>query len=72
MSGRPNLYHAENAWIPHATSRCPVSGETIVRVQFACGHISRHEHPASFWTSWAKRGLPFDIVAYQTVQGDAG
>lgn len=63
----PILYHENEGWRLHATSRCPVNAEAIVRVQFKGGHVSQREYPAGK-LKWEQRGNPFDIAAYQVVK----
>lgn len=60
---KPNLWHDSEGWQPHATSICPVSGDTQVIPQFKGGHISKHSYPARL-LRWTKIGSDFDVSAY--------
>jgi hypothetical protein len=66
----PILFHAEEGWQIHSTSRCPVNEETQVRPQFKGGHISKHSYPARL-LRWTKTGSDFDVSAY-LITGEPG
>jgi hypothetical protein len=68
MAARPNLHHAEHGWIDHNGRDCPVHPDTIVRLCFAYGHMTKEEGVRAGGFIWKRRGLPFDIASYMIVQ----
>jgi hypothetical protein len=64
---KPNLFHKDDGWLPHATSRCPVHAESVVRVQWRKGALSLRKYHAKDLV-WSQRDLPFDVVAYRVLK----
>lgn len=62
---RPVLFDKKHEWVPWKGGRCPVSDDTVVRLQLR--NIGQCQETTAARYQWANRGLPGDITAYQVL-----